>query len=229
MLVHGQPCRAVAVDRSGNYLATSSTDRTVKVWDLRTYQPVGQYSVGAGASQLQWSQRGLLATSFGNRVEVYKDPTKEAITKPYMKHEVARQVSSLRFCPYEDVLGVGHAGGFSSMLVPGAGEPNFDALEANPFQVLSISEQIIAKCQSSTSLADCKAAQRGGGEATTRQGGVTTDQPLNGIIPSRMFSVTLFYDQVAPELISLDRDALAAVDVPTMQDKVNEPQLKKTF
>ena len=135
MLVHGQPCRAVSVDRSGNYLATSSTDRTVKVWDLRTYQPVCHYSVGAGASQLQWSQRGLLATSFGNRVEVYKDPTKEAITHPYMKHEVARQVSSLRFCPYEDVLGVGHAGGFSSMLVPGAGEPNFDALEANPFQV----------------------------------------------------------------------------------------------
>lgn len=143
MLVHGQPCRAVAVDRSGNYLATSSTDRTVKVWDLRTYQPVCQYSVGAGASQLQWSQRGLLATSFGNRVEVYKDPTKEAITKPYMKHEVARQVSSLRFCPYEDVLGVGHAGGFSSMLVPGAGEPNFDALEANPFQVVYIIKKLL--------------------------------------------------------------------------------------
>ena len=171
MLVHGHPCRAVAVDRTGNYLATSSTDRTVKVWDLRTYQPVCQYSVGAGASQLQWSQRGLLATSFGNRVEVYKDPTKEAITKPYMKHEVARQVSSLRFCPYEDVLGVGHAGGFSSMLVPGAGEPNFDALEANPFQVLSINshQEIIAKCQfsfpTSISFADCEAAQRGRGEA----------------------------------------------------------------
>ena len=31
-------------------------------------------------------------------------------------------------------------------------------------------------------------------------------------------------DKVAPELISLDRDALAAVDVPTMQDKVNTKQ-----
>ena len=39
--------------------------------------------------------------------------------------------------------------------------------------------------------------------------------------------MTFFYDKVAPELISLDRDALAAVDVPTMQDKVNKQSLKK--
>lgn len=55
---------------------------------------------------------------------------------PYMAHEAKAKnhVSKIRFVPYEDVLGLGHAGGFSSIVVPGSGDPNYDNSEDNPFQ-----------------------------------------------------------------------------------------------
>lgn len=54
-----------------------------------------------------------------------------------MKHHIpSTSISSLRFCPYEDILGVGHSQGFSSLIIPGAGEANFDAREANPYETL---------------------------------------------------------------------------------------------
>lgn len=38
------------------------------------------------------------------------------------------------FLSEQDVLAVGHSGGVSTMLVPGAGEPNFDSYVADPYQ-----------------------------------------------------------------------------------------------
>lgn len=42
-------------------------------------------------------------------------------------------VSCVRFCPYEDILCAGHSHGLTSIVVPGAGEPNYDSFENDPF------------------------------------------------------------------------------------------------
>lgn len=54
---------------------------------------------------------------------------------PYMTHTFpGTAVNDMRFCPFDDVLGVGHGSGFTSLIIPGAGEANFDSLEADPFE-----------------------------------------------------------------------------------------------
>ena len=67
-------------------------------------------------------------------LQVYKNCCAETATEPYMRLKLNKTIEKLEFCPFEDVLGVGKADGFTSLLIPGSGEPNFDAFEANPYQ-----------------------------------------------------------------------------------------------
>ncbi|XP_030280124.1 WD repeat-containing protein 46 [Sparus aurata] len=134
MLCHQGGVRSVTVDKTGTYMVTSGMDKKLKVYDIRTFKPLKSYFLPAGASCLSLSQRGLLSAATGDIVQVYRDVWSSPVTKPYMAHRVPRTVWGLHFCPFEDVLGVGHGDGFTSMLVPGAGEPNFDGLDANPFR-----------------------------------------------------------------------------------------------
>lgn len=68
-------------------------------------------------------------------MHIWQDALQRKQKAAYMQHKLhGNAVASVRFCPYEDVLAVGHAAGVSTVLVPGAGEPNFDSLVANPYQ-----------------------------------------------------------------------------------------------
>ncbi|XP_063972733.1 WD repeat-containing protein 46 [Diachasmimorpha longicaudata] len=136
MLCHRQGITSVAVHPHGTYMSTSGLDRTVKTWDVRQLAgPVHDFVLRSAVDNLVYSQKGLLAASFANCLEIFRDAGDTM--KPYLRHKETWGISSLQFCPFEDVLGVSTAKGFVSVLVPGSGEPNFDALEVNPFQTKS--------------------------------------------------------------------------------------------
>ncbi|KAK9822240.1 hypothetical protein WJX81_004686 [Elliptochloris bilobata] len=135
LLCHKGPVRALAVDLSGRHLVTAGADGQVRVWDVRMYKPRHAYFSHAPVEALDISQRGLLALGHGHTVQVWQDALAEKQQSPYMRQTLASSgLRGLRFCPYEDVLGAGHAGGLSTLLVPGAGEPNYDSRVADPFQ-----------------------------------------------------------------------------------------------
>ncbi|XP_006105519.1 WD repeat-containing protein 46 [Myotis lucifugus] len=138
ILCHRGGVRAVAVDSTGTYMATSGLDHQLKTFDLRgTFQPLSARTLPQGAGHLAFSQRGLLAAGMGDVVNIWTGQGKASppsLEKPYLTHRLSGHVHGLQFCPFEDVLGVGHSGGITSMLVPGAAEPNFDGLESNPYR-----------------------------------------------------------------------------------------------
>lgn len=141
MLVHRGPVRAVAVDPTGKFLVTAGADRRVKIWDVRTFAPIvagGGYKADAAPTAVDVSQRGMMAVAMGNKVQVWpREALERKVQSPYLVHSLPTGAArTARFCPYEDVLAAGTAGGLSTMLVPGSGEPNFDSWVVNPLASL---------------------------------------------------------------------------------------------
>eukprot|EP00891_Asterochloris_glomerata_P003549 jgi/Astpho2/3549/fgenesh1_pm.00057_%23_8_t len=135
MLVHRGSVKSLAADATGRHLVTTGTDSQVCVWDLRTFKPLHSYFSRAPAEWCDVSQRGMLAVGWGRKVSVWRDALARKQAAPYLSHTLlGGALRDFQFCPYEDVLAVGHTGGISTMLVPGAGEPNFDSYVADPFQ-----------------------------------------------------------------------------------------------
>ncbi|KAI9804636.1 MAG: Small subunit (SSU) processome component [Piccolia ochrophora] len=143
LLPHRGPVRALAIDREGRYMVTAGQDLKMGVWDIRMFREVNRYFLRQPGSSVAISDRGLTAVSWGTQLSVWQglfDKSQAEQTKvqsPYMAWGgEGKRLERLRWCPLEDVLGIGHDQGFASVLVPGAGEPNFDALEVNPYETV---------------------------------------------------------------------------------------------
>ncbi|RDD43890.1 putative U3 small nucleolar RNA-associated protein 7 [Trichoplax sp. H2] len=135
LLCHKSPICAVAVNSNGRYMATSGLDGQIKIWDLRVYKALHVFYNPKPISALAISDRDLLATGFGSNIQIRKDAFIGQQESLFMSESIpSTEIECLKFCPYEDILGIGHNQGINSFIIPGSGEPNFDALAANPFQ-----------------------------------------------------------------------------------------------
>jgi U3 small nucleolar RNA-associated protein 7 len=127
--------QTLAVDATGNYMAASGVDGRVRVYDVRTYKNLYSYNVPSIVTSLDISQRGVLAIGWGTKVHMYAGPQSARQPHLYMQHHVpGSAVSHVRFAAYDDVLCIGHESGVAGIVVPGAGEPNFDSYVASPYE-----------------------------------------------------------------------------------------------
>ncbi|KAJ6782582.1 hypothetical protein PWT90_05698 [Aphanocladium album] len=141
LLAHRGPVRSLAMDRVGRYMVSTGQDQRMAVWDIRMFKEVNSYFTRQPASSVSISDTGLTAVGWGTKTTIWKGlfdsnaAVQQKVESPYMSWGgEGRRIERVQWCPYEDVLGLGHDQGFSSIIVPGAGEANFDALEANPFE-----------------------------------------------------------------------------------------------
>lgn len=51
-------------------MSTAGLDGQLKIWDIRSYQPVHEYYTPTPASSLDISDKGLLGVSFGSTINV---------------------------------------------------------------------------------------------------------------------------------------------------------------
>lgn len=122
-------------------MVSAGQDMKMAVWDIRMFKEVNSYFTRQPASSVSISDRDLTAVGWGTQTSIWRGLftkhalEQEKIQSPYMAWGgEGKRIERVRWCPFEDVLGISHDSGFSSVLVPGAGEPNFDALEVNPYE-----------------------------------------------------------------------------------------------
>jgi len=141
LLAHRGPVRSIAIDREGRYMVSTGQDMKMAVWDIRTFKEVNNYFTRQPGTSVAISDTGLTAVGWGTQTSIWRDLFKkhaldqEKIQSPYMSWGgEGRKIERVRWCPYEDLLGISHDQGLSTVIVPGAGDANFDMHLANPYE-----------------------------------------------------------------------------------------------
>ncbi|SMN19915.1 similar to Saccharomyces cerevisiae YER082C UTP7 Nucleolar protein [Maudiozyma saulgeensis] len=145
------PINSIAIDRSGYYMATTGKDKSLKIWDIRNFQELHSIeNLPTPGTNVSISDTGVLAVARGPHLTLWKDALRRGNAAkpcfgsmggnpnrntPYMTHLFAsNKINNMKFVPFEDLLGVGHESGMTNLIIPGAGEANYDALEVNPYE-----------------------------------------------------------------------------------------------
>jgi len=134
MMCHRGPVTDIAIDRGGYHMVSSGLDGQLKVWDVRTYKELHSYFTPRPAVSLDISDKGMISVGYSNKVQVWKDALRTKQKSPYMTQRLKGPTRQVRFVPFEDVLVSSHDKGITSLIIPGAGEANFDSFENNPFE-----------------------------------------------------------------------------------------------
>jgi U3 small nucleolar RNA-associated protein 7 len=134
---HKGAVKDVLFHPDGRFALTLGVDSKFKIWDIRTLRTLEEYGMNYTVDSVDVSANGLVALGGGTGVQIWKGLFDVARPRgPYMKHTIGygNIIHKVQFCPFEDVLGIGHSRGFCTMLVPGSGEANPDFFRANPYE-----------------------------------------------------------------------------------------------
>lgn len=127
----------IAFHQNGRFFATLGGDHKLKLWDCRMLRTLEEFAVTYCFDTIDISSKGLVAMGGGTNIQIWKNMfTGSKPSAPLMKFGLGygNIASQVKFCPFEDVLGVGHSKGFTSLLIPASGEANPDFYFADPHE-----------------------------------------------------------------------------------------------
>ncbi|CUG11286.1 Hypothetical protein, putative [Bodo saltans] len=146
---HSGAIHDIAFHQNGRFFATLGGDHKMKLWDCRMLRTLEDFAVTYCFDTIDISSKGLVAMGGGTNIQIWKNMfTGAKPSAPLMKFGLGygNIASQVKFCPFEDVLGVGHSKGFTSLLVPASGEANPDFYVADPHETeVHRKERVVTK------------------------------------------------------------------------------------